>query len=85
MRKAHKSVSLFWIKDEIAAAFEKGTFSIMKPPLITCERVLVLSVYLVSAVFKTWAKLSLRVFGDWQAEFGEDFFHVLPDPSAVFR
>ena len=22
-------------------------------------------------------------FGDWQAEFGEDFFHILPDLSAV--
>jgi len=53
MRKAHESVSLFWIKDEIAAAFEKGTLSEMKPPLIRCERVLVLSIYLVSAVFKT--------------------------------
>jgi len=84
MRKAHESVSLFWIKDEIAAAFEKGTLSEMKPPLITCERVLVLSVYLVSAVLKTLAKSSLRLFRDWQAELGEDLFHILPDPSTVF-
>jgi len=85
MRKAHDSVSLFWIKDEIAAAFEKDMLPGMRPPLITCERVLVLSIFLVSAVFKTLAKSSRRVFWDWQAEFGEDLFHVLPDPSAVFR
>jgi len=39
--------------DEIAAAFEKDMLSEMRPPLIMCERVLVLSIYLVSAVFKT--------------------------------
>jgi len=84
MRKAHESVSLLWIKDEIAAAFEKDMLPGRRPPLITCERVLVLSVYLVSAVLKTLAKSSFRLFGDWQAELGEDLFHVLPDPSAVF-
>ena len=40
MRKAHESVSLFWIKDEIAAAFEKGTLSEMKTLQIMRERVL---------------------------------------------
>jgi len=44
---------MFWIMDEIDAAFEKGTVSEMRPPLIICERVLVISTYLVSAVFKT--------------------------------
>ena len=42
-----------WIKDEIAAAFEKDMLSEMRPPLIMCERVLALSIYLVSAVLKT--------------------------------
>jgi hypothetical protein len=51
MRKAYESVLLLWIKDEIAAAFEKGTLSEMKPPLIICERVLVLSTYLLSSKF----------------------------------
>jgi len=70
--------------DEIVAAFEKDMLSEMSPPLITCERVSVLSTYLVSAVFKTWVKSSFRLFRDWQAELNEDLFHILPDPSTVF-
>ena len=29
------------------------------------------------------AGLFFAPFWDWQAEFGEDFFHILPDPFAV--
>jgi len=43
MRQAHGSASLSWIKDEIAAAFEKDMISEMRPTLITCERVSFLS------------------------------------------
>jgi len=32
----------------------------------------------------TEARLFSAVFGDWQAELGKDFFHILPDPFAVF-
>jgi len=39
MRKAYESVLLFWIKDEIAAAFEKGMLSEMKLLRIMCERI----------------------------------------------
>ena len=35
-------------------------------------------------VFRRRAKLFPSVFRDWQAEFGEDFFHILPDPLAIF-
>ena len=30
-------------------------------------------------------ELAQRSLRDWQAEFGKDFFHILPDPFAVFR
>jgi len=30
------------------------------------------------------AKSLSSLFWNWQAEFGEDFFHILPDPLSVF-
>jgi hypothetical protein len=40
--------------------------------------------YFSEVCFEDRVGLFTPMFRDWQAEFGEDFFHIFPDPFAIF-